>query len=64
VGCLDSRLRGNDEVEIVRFAKKSNGSEISLVYQSPVPRLRLERQMVSGEDCLNEVSSAAAQMRR
>ena len=32
----------------------------------PLPRLRLERQMESGEDCLSaeSASSAAAQMRR
>ena len=35
-------------------------------FKSLVPRLRLERQMESGEDCLSaeSTSSAAAQMRR
>jgi len=35
-------------------------------FNSPLPRLRLERQMESGEDCLSaeSASSAAAQMRR
>ena len=31
-----------------------------LTLNSPMPRLRLEQQIVGGEDYLNEVSSAAA----
>jgi hypothetical protein len=33
-------------------------------FKSPLPRLRIERQMESGEDSVSEASSAAAHMRR
>jgi hypothetical protein len=46
------------------FELQHNSQTVALVFLIPLPRLRLERQMESGEDCLNEVSSAAAQMRR
>jgi hypothetical protein len=54
--------------EFERFARHSNNNGIRMVLtlNPPLPRLRLERQMESGEDCLSaeSTSSAAAQMRR
>jgi len=47
-----------------RFLITSTNRETSIDLPIPLPRLRLERQMGSGEDCLSEASSAAAQMRR
>ena len=64
---MDSRFRGNDGVDIESIAKKLTTVAFAwFAFQSPLPRLRLERQMESGEDCLSAegTSSAAAHMRR